>query len=46
MQVHKADGRGGDLRLSDCKWVEMCHDWNEHRKGPYQTKDNGSLKRV
>lgn len=35
---------GGDLNLSRCKRVEMCHDGKEERKGPYQAKDNGVMK--
>lgn len=32
------------MKLSRCKQVETCHDWNEERKGPYQAKDNGDMK--
>lgn len=31
------------MKLSRCKSVERCHDWDEERKGPYQTKDNGNI---
>lgn len=34
----------GGLKLSRCKRVETCHDWNEERKGPYQAKDNGDMR--